>query len=359
LKWCVDRLAPEGAARHESRIVKLANVTQPVPQGNFPNRIHVIEDYETDIERRWWLCGKVETKDVAAGGGRACRAVLTNDFDDRMGDQNKMYKAVIFNPVPGPPMGKNTRLSFRYRLQGADSLRVQIYSLTNGYHRHLTLTGLKQGSLEAAAVDMTQARRPDGSGGKLSENDRIDDIQFYTDPAAELLIDDIVLYDLASEGETRPFPRRPIFTGWFDTGRQAKEWPGSFEIVAKKQPFTWRAAKSVASQQLGQHWIRLHLRGERPLGDATHLFLRYHLTGADQFRVLLSNRGNQYPYFIDLKAAKKDDWTSANLDFSLDALPGDKSARKPRKGDRVDEIHFQLASGGELLVDDVLLYEPK
>jgi len=30
-----------------------------------------------------------------------------------MGDPDAMYKAVIFNPVPGPPMGKNTRLTFR------------------------------------------------------------------------------------------------------------------------------------------------------------------------------------------------------------------------------------------------------
>ena len=49
--------------------------------------------------------------------------------------------------------------------------------------------------------------------------------------AGELLIDDIVLYDAGPETETRdvsPFPRRIIFTGWFDTGKQGKEWPGDF-----------------------------------------------------------------------------------------------------------------------------------
>ena len=49
--------------------------------------------------------------------------------------------------MPGPPMGKNTRLSFRYWLKGTDTLRVQIYSLTNGYHRHLVLTGSAAGPL--------------------------------------------------------------------------------------------------------------------------------------------------------------------------------------------------------------------
>ena len=90
---------------------------------------------------------------------------LTNDFDDRMGDPTGMYTAVIFNPVPGPPMGKNTRLSFRAWIKGSDKLRVQIYSLSNGYHRHLTLKGLEQGKWLDLTVDMTHCRKPDGSGG--------------------------------------------------------------------------------------------------------------------------------------------------------------------------------------------------
>ena len=68
-------------------------------------------------------------------------------------------------------MGKNTRLSFCYRLKRAGILRVQIYSLSKGYHRHLTLTSLPQGKWRQAAVDMTAARRPDGSGGPLSEGE--------------------------------------------------------------------------------------------------------------------------------------------------------------------------------------------
>ena len=73
-------------------------------------------------------------------------------------------------------MGKNPRLSFRYFLKGTDTLRVQIYSLTNGYHRCLTLTGLPQEKWESGTVDMTAVRRPDGSGGPLSENERISTI---------------------------------------------------------------------------------------------------------------------------------------------------------------------------------------
>jgi purine nucleosidase len=347
VRWYTDRLA----AARPTPLPKLprTNLAKPVARGGMPNQVHVIEDYETAIERRWWLCGKLETKDVPPGSKRACRAVLTNDFDDRMGDPKAMYKAVIFNPVPGPPMGKNTRLSFRCKVQGTDALRVQIYSLSKGYHRHLTLTGLPQGKWQALAVDMTAARRPDGSGGPLSEDERIDDIQFYTDPDAELLIDDIVLYDAAVPGEKRPFPERLHFTGWFDTGKAGKEWPGDFQIVAKKAPHKGKAAKSVLDKK-GKAWLRVSLRGERPLGDNTRLRFRYHLTGADSLSLWLagSNRRQSY-YKVDLHDLVRGEWSEATVDLSgAAAFLGSSGA-----------IWFELPRrGAELLVDDILLYEP-
>jgi inosine-uridine nucleoside N-ribohydrolase len=258
LKWYVDRVASAGK---EARPKPPRNVVKPVERGGLPMRVHAFEDFETDIERRWWMSGKPETADVPPGSRRACRGVLTQDFDDLMGDMKTMYTAVIFNPVPGPPMGAKTRLSFRYRLQGTDTLRVQIYSLTKGYHRYLALKDLPQGRWESATVDMAMCRRPDGSGGPLSADERIDDIQFYVDPAAELLIDDIVLYESAPEGEKRPFPKRMLFTGWFDTGKQGKEWPGDFDIVPHKAPQKWKAAKSILDPRRDAPWIRLDLRG--------------------------------------------------------------------------------------------------
>src|SRR5688572_23272818 len=95
-----------------------------VDRGGLPHRAHVFEDYETEIEKRWWLRGLPETNDVplslstSVPNHRACLATGTKDFDDKMGDPAKNFKAVIFNPVPGPPMAANTRLSFRYRLRG-------------------------------------------------------------------------------------------------------------------------------------------------------------------------------------------------------------------------------------------------
>jgi inosine-uridine nucleoside N-ribohydrolase len=344
LKWYVERMA--------SCVAPAKRPARLVDRGTFPHRVHVAEDYDNDIERKWWMAGKAEQRNLPVGSQRACRGVLTHDFDDLLGNPRAMYTAVVFNPVPGPPMGKNTRLTFRYWLKGTGTLRVQIYSLTNGYHRHLVLTGLPQGQWESATVDMTVARRSDGTGGPLSEGERIDDIQFYTEPTAELIVDDIVLYDAAAPEEKRPFPRRVVFTGLFDSGKQGKEWPGSFEIVPQKGYF-WNGAKSVMNADTGTPWIRLGLRGEHPLGEATHLFFRYQLTGADSMRVGLVNRTARATQTVELKGLAKDQWAEANVNFTEDARPG-----RPLRGDRVDEIQFLLPAGAELIIDDVLLYEP-
>jgi inosine-uridine nucleoside N-ribohydrolase len=348
LDWFVERVGAGPAVLPKAP----ANHSTLIPRGGMPNRVHCFEDFETDIEKRWWMSGKLETANVPPGSRRACRGVLTQDFDDLQGDMKTMYSAVIFNPVPGPPMGKNPRLSFRYWLKGTDTLRVQIYSLTKGYHRYLSLRNLPQEKWQSAAVDMTAARRPDGSGGPLSEDERIDDVQFYVDPRAELLIDDIVLYDAALPGEKRPFPKRILFTGWFDTGKQGKEWPGTFEIVERAGNF-WKAAKSVDTSDLGAPWLGLHLRGERPAGEATQLFFRYRLSGATSLRVRLVNRTARDTHTVELKDLTTGKWSDTTADFSADSRRD-----KPHAGDRVDKVHFLLPKGAELLVDDVLLYEP-
>jgi len=242
-------------------------------------------------------------------------------------------------------MGKNTRLSFRYWIKGSGDLRVQIYSLSNGYHRHLTLRGLPQKSWQACAVDMTAMRRPDGSGGPLAEDERIDDIQFYADPSAELIIDDIVLYDAASPDETEPFPKRVIFTGGFDTGRQGREWPGQFEIVPHEKPEKWKAARSVPHPVEGTPWIRLDLRGDRPLGTGTRLKFRYRANFApESLKVQIVSRSRKDVETLEASRLNKVPWST--MGFIID-----------ERMDRADEIRFHVPAGCELLVDDVVLYE--
>ncbi len=340
--WYVDRVRTVGT---ETLPEKPKHASKLIEPGMFPTRVHVAEDYDTDIEKRWWMCGKGEVKDVRPSGIRAQRAVLTQDFDDRQGNMKTMDRAVIFNPVPGPPMGPNTRLRFRYKLTGTDTIRVQLYSLTNGYHRYLSVGGLEQGKWSEGCVDMTHMRRPDGTGGVLAADERIDDIQFYIDPRAELLIDDVILYDAAAKDEKRPFPKRVVFTAWFDTGKQGKEWPGDFEIVNHEKPLTWKTAKSVKREK-GDPWLRIDMRGARPLDATTELTFKYKLTGAGAIKAQLGSQGKPIEGTQTTLLLTRDKWNETTVRFKL---TGKETA---------NEITFQLPEGAELLVDDVLLYTP-
>jgi hypothetical protein len=246
-------------------------------------------------------------------------------------------------------MGPNTRLSFRAWLKGSSELRVQIYSLSNGYHRHLLLKDLPQGAWQNLTVDMTRCRKPDGSGGPLAAGERIDDIQFYADPDAELIIDDVVLYDAADAAEWQPFPKSLLFTGWFDSGKQGEHWPGDFEIVEKGKPETGKAARSVPKGDAA--WLRVHLRGERTAGGSTNLRFSYRLEGATSLRVGLVNRTAKTTHEIELKGLSTEGWATTTLRFA-------DATGKLKAGDKVDEIHFFVPAGGTLLVDDLLLYEP-
>ncbi|MBM3981937.1 MAG: nucleoside hydrolase [Planctomycetes bacterium] len=340
VKWYVERVRAFGTETLPEKPKHAAKLIDP---GAFPAKVHVAEDYDTDIEKRWWMCGKGETKDVRPGGVRGQRAVLTQDFDDRQGNMKTMDRAVIFNPVPGPPMGANTRLRFRYKLTATDTIRVQLYSLTNGYHRYLSVSGLEQGKWLDGCVDMTQMRRPDGTGGALAADERIDDIQFYIDPRAELLIDDVILYEAAAAGETRPFPKRVIFSAWFDTGAQGKEWPGAFQIVPHEKPRTWKFAKSVKGDN-DEQVIRVGMRGTRKLDAATELTFKYKLAGADGVAVELRDKGKVVA--TRKLALTADKWGDSAATFKL---TGKETA---------DEIVFRAEKGAELSVDDVLLFVP-
>lgn len=349
LDWLVDRLAKAYPQSLPSG--RIVNEAKMVERGKMPNRVHAFEDFETDIEKRWWLSGRLETANVPPGSRRACRATLTQDFDDRQGEMKTLHTAVVFNPVPGPPMGKKPHLSFRYYLKGTDVLRVQIYSLTNGYHRCLTLKGLPQGKWMEGTVNMQDARKPDGSGGPLSENERIDDIQFYCDPRAEMLIDDIVLYDAAVEKETRPFPKRIMFTGWFDSGKQGKEWPGTFEIAQKEGHF-WHAAKSVVDPSKKFAEIHIELRGERSFSPNTEIFFRYKLNGDDKVIVVLES-GQGKKVVVTMDGFKQNEWADAIVGLNKKLPPTAKEITS------LTGVTFILFSPrATLWIDDLLLYEP-
>jgi hypothetical protein len=118
-------------------------------------------------------------------------------------------------------------------------------------------------------------------------------------------------------------------------------------MVPKEKPLMGKAARSVPHPEQEAAWIRLHLRGPRPVGEAAQLRFAYRLTGAEGLRVALVNSTAKEERAVEGKGLKQGEWAEATLDF-----------RGLKKGDRVEEIHFLVPKGAVLLVDDVLLYEP-
>jgi hypothetical protein len=112
-------------------------------------------------------------------------------------------------------------------------------------------------------------------------------------------------------------------------------------------PGFWHAARSVANRETGQPRIRLGLRGERTVGDTTRLTFRYRLTGADAMKIGLVNVTAKATQWTELKGLAREKWMEATVNFD-DARPGE----------RVSAITWQLPGDAELLIDDVLLYEP-
>jgi hypothetical protein len=68
--WYVDRVRSVGKETLPKPPKNAAKLIEP---GLFPVRVHTFEDYETSIERRWWMCGRLERKDVPRSGGRCGR----------------------------------------------------------------------------------------------------------------------------------------------------------------------------------------------------------------------------------------------------------------------------------------------
>jgi hypothetical protein len=259
-------------------------------------------------------------------------------------------------------MAGHTRLSFRYKLTGSNRLRVQIFSLSNEYHRCADLTEMRQGEWASATVDMTRLRRPDGTGGPLAADERIDDIQFYVAADADLLIDDVVLYEPGPKEESEPFPKRVLFTGWFDTGTRAdvgkgksgsgNEWPGTFEIVAHEQLRTWKCARAAPPAEGGPTMLRIGLRGRRPIPQGVRLRFDYRIDGADALRVRLIDRSTGDVREAELNRLKRGEWSRASVDLSR-AKGADGAAAA-----HADELELTAAAGATISVDDVLLYEP-
>ena len=101
---------------------------------------------------------------------------------------------------PPRPVGARTQLRFRYHLTGAQRLTVQVFDVTDQDNRHVRLDDLVEGAWTTQYVDFTHdGPRNDGSDTPFAAGHKVDDLFFFVEPdgdeTAELIVDEVVLYD--------------------------------------------------------------------------------------------------------------------------------------------------------------------
>jgi hypothetical protein len=171
----------------------------PPEKEPFPNRVIFLAAFDTGTDvkskAKYWP-GEFElvSKNLPADSYWAvARAV----------PQKNGGKWIRLQIEPPRPVGARTKLRFRYHLTGGSAMTVQIFDATNNDNRHINLTGCAQGKWTTQYLDFTaNARRNDGSNTPFAAGHKVDDLFFFIKPdadkSADLLIDEVVLYDAGS-----------------------------------------------------------------------------------------------------------------------------------------------------------------
>jgi len=160
----------------------------------FPNRVILLAAFDTGEKEKYWPGDFEIVEGARAPAGtywRAARAVPRKD------SKGKWIRIQI---APPRPVGETTRLRFRGHPTGVAALTVQVFDLTAMDNRHVVLRDLKQDAWSTFQVDFTRdSRRNDGSDGRFTAGNKVDDLFFFVEPApgkeGDLVIDEVVLYD--------------------------------------------------------------------------------------------------------------------------------------------------------------------
>lgn len=341
-------------------------VTRPK---HFPHRIWAACDFEAQTPDYAWF-GPKETKNIPVyPGNKTALGVGQRPFDK--------YGAVMtgINPVPGPRMGKENHLYFRYFLKGATSATLQHFSLSVEDNNHINASGLTEGRWAEASFNFTRdARRNNGSPKAFQDGERMDDLKVWAGKPedkdkVDLVLDDVIFFanDPAVPPEPEPFPQRVIFLAAFDTGADPKSrlkyWPGAFDILGKEAPAgaNWNVARAVPHKDTGGNWIRLEIKPTKPVGAHTKLRFRYHLTGASRLTAQIFDVTDKDNRHVNLTGLKQGAWTTQYVDFTRDGRRNDGGKTPFAAGHVVDDLFFfvkpEAGKEVELLIDEVVLFD--
>lgn len=274
-------------------------------------------------------------------------------------------RIVQIKPVSYPRLGGSNMVYFRYFLEGANELTLELSNMETGEPVRVRAGGLAQGRWAEAVVDFGAA------GAEASFGQRVNDLLIYALPASEqeactLLVDDVILYNDRAPGvETpeEPFPRRVIAVENWDPVDEYHPWTHEYyRIVEPDYPGShWGAAEGLHREGGGVKRIRVVVDPPQAVGEAAMLRFRYHLRNVSRFQVMvfdLTDRDNRH---IVLRDAVQGEWATAVLDFTRDGIKNNGEQTRFEPGSLVDDIFFLAWPGpegeAELLIDDMVFYD--
>jgi hypothetical protein len=158
-----------------------------------PDR-HVVRHWRFDPASQAESPGSYARVPVSAehGGGHAVEAVRTKD------GRSLMVQLMV---QPPEAVGSPARLAFEHRLEGTNSLTVQIFDVTVQDNRHIVLRDLVPGRWQRAELDFTRdSRRNDGTADVFPAGNPVDDVFFFVHGAptgARLQVRDVMLWSPA------------------------------------------------------------------------------------------------------------------------------------------------------------------
>ncbi len=165
----------------------------PAEPEPFPNRVIFAAAFDTGVDpkvKEKYYPGQLEIvrKDAPPGTWwGAARAVPRKDGKGRW---------IQLKVDPPRPVGARTKLRFRYHLKGSTQMTAQVFDCTDGDNRHVRLRDLKQEAWTFAVVDFTRdGKRNDGKDTPFTAGHRVDDLFFFVEEGADLLVDEVALFD--------------------------------------------------------------------------------------------------------------------------------------------------------------------
>lgn len=344
---------PSASRTHAEHALSAGEKTLPA---GFPAAIRLACDFELERRDIVWS-GNLEREDMPAYPGNtaslAARPLMGADL-----------LLLSVRPVIPPLVEPNCRIGFRYCLDGADCLTIEIHYLDGG-SRNAALKGLETGAWSVANVPLSIFGTEDNPD-QLPR--RVQEVAFIVSPESKsgncrLLVDDVICFAESDSGgePSGVFPNRVILLEQFDIVELHSHWQDAYNLERNVPGDTLRgAARGTTTSGAPGARVQVSVDPIQAVGVSTRIHFRYLVRGISRLQVMLFDLTAMDNRHIVMETPVRGRWLEADLDFSRDSRRNDGTGDSFAPGHRVDDIFFfslEAEPGCELLIDDVVLYD--